>query len=136
MIPYIPIVGALIVGGVALYIRYKNRTQTPKDSFGVFIQEQIGALPQRGVREFYDRTKPSIRQAVQKVRHFLTDEQRGRLDRLWSEYDQIQAQEFDRAHEGTMGDVVRSLYKVAGAEFQSPYEIVRYYLDEFYKFSA
>jgi hypothetical protein len=138
IIPYLSLVAAVIGGSIALYIRHKNRTQSAKDAFGVFIREQIANLPQRGVREFYDRTKPTIRDAVQRVWHFLGDERRSRIDRLWREYDDIPARELDHAHEGAMGEMMRKLSQIAKppAEFQTPYEIVRYYLDEFYKFST
>ncbi len=115
----------------------KNRIQTAKDRFGVFIQKHRSALPQRKVREFYESTKPAIRDSVSQVWHFLnSDDQRAYLDRLWREYDQIPAQEFDSKHEGAMGELARKLYRIAGAEFQSPYEILQFYLDEFYKFAA
>ena len=137
----IPFVTGVVLGwfGHVLTSSRESRRRIigAKDEFGVFIREKIAALPERGVGEFYAATKPAIRDAVFQVWHFLSsDEQRNRLDRLWREYDEIQAQEFDRAHEGAMGEVIGALYKVAGAEFQSPHEIVRYYLDEFYKFSV
>jgi hypothetical protein len=135
IVPYLSLVAAIIVGGVALYIRRTNRVQAEKDRFGVFLREQLASLPERGVREFYDRTKPAIRDAVQRVGHFLGDRQRARLDRLWREYDEIPAHDFDRKHEGAMGEMMRALSKIAKppAEFQTPHEIVRYYLDELYK---
>src|SRR2546427_3844226 len=50
----------------------KTRIRREKDQFGVFIRERIGELPKRAVHEFYNRTKPAIRNAVQRVGHFLT----------------------------------------------------------------
>lgn len=140
---FIPFMSGLLLGWWAHFLSTKresrNRVKKAKDDFGVFIREQVAALPQRGVREFYDRTKPSIRDAVHRVWHFIeSDDQRRRLDILWREYDEIPAHEFNRAHEGAMGEVMRALSKIAQppVEFQTPYEIVKYYLDEFYKFSA
>jgi hypothetical protein len=116
----------------------RNRLTKAKDDFGGFIRDKIGTLPERDVGEFYKSTKPSIRVAVQHVWHFLTEDQRSRLDELWIVYDQIPAEKFDPKHEGKMGETMRALSKIAKppAEFQKPSEIVRYYLDEFYKFSA
>jgi hypothetical protein len=110
-----------------------------KDLFGVSIRKQIAALPQRGVRDFYASSKPAIRDAVCQVWHFLdSDDTRRRLDRLWREYDELPAHEFDRTHEGAIGEMMRKLSQIATppAEFRTPYEYVRYYLDEFYKLSA
>ena len=137
-IKYLPIATAIIGGCVAIYVWRGKRTKDAKDAFGGFIREQIGALQQRGIREFYERTKPSIRDAVHRVWHFHTEERRSRLDRLWSEYDQITAQELDSNNEGEMGEAMRRLSQIANppADLQTPHEIVRYYLDEFYKFSA
>ena len=135
--PLLPaVIGGVIGGSVVLYNRRKSRVQTAKDAFGVFIREKLGELPKREVAEFYAKTKPGIRDAVQRVGHYLTREKRTRLERAWKDYDEIPAQVLDRRHEGAMGEAIRDLHKVAGAEFQSPYEIVKFYLDLFYEFSA
>ncbi len=109
-----------------------------KAEFGVFIHQQRMALPERGVGEFYDRTKPEIRDAVQRVKQFLPSEQRTSLDDVWKEYDQIKAEQLATKNEGAMGESMRDLHKRAtpANEFKTPYGIVRHYLDAFYKFSA
>jgi hypothetical protein len=116
----------------------KGVVDKEKAEFGVIIQQHIVTLPERGVMEFYSRTKTAIRDAVFRVRRFITDEQRAGLDRLWREYDQIPARELDPKHEGAKGEMVRALCKIAKppSEFKTPCEIVRYYLDEFYKCAA
>jgi hypothetical protein len=125
----------------------KNRMRKARDEFGGFILAQIAALKplaleSDAVREFYDRTKGGVREAVHRMWHFLPIEQRTRLDTLGSEYDQIPAHEFDRPHEREMANIKQELSKISGEEFQhpykfqSPYEAVKHYLNEFHKFSA
>lgn len=133
---FFTVLGGFIAGGVGLCLANHRRVLDAKDAFGVFIRGKIGGLPKREVGDFYKSTKPAIRAEVHQFWHFLNREQRTRLDRLWKEYDEIQAHELDPQNEATMGEAMRSFSKLAGIEFQSPYEVVRFYLDEFYKFSA
>ena len=108
-----------------------------KAEFGVFFREQKDLIPKRGVREFYNRTKPAIRAAVCRLGHFLSGEERDRLEALRNKYEDIKTEDLDPLNESAFGEgVARPLHKLAGIEFQTPDKVVEHYFDEFYKFSA
>ena len=100
------------------------------------MSQKLAQIPRRNLADFYQRTKPSIRDEVARIRPFLSIRDKDTIDRLWREYDEIPAQELDRAHEGAKGEVMRALNKLAGSEFQSPDEIIRFYFESFCKLSA
>jgi hypothetical protein len=87
--PYIAAVGIAIAAWVAIHNRRKSRVQVEKDKFGHFLIDQRSAVPDTGVRDFYDRTKPLIKRAVDQVRRVLADTERDSLDRIWKEYEEI-----------------------------------------------
>ncbi len=131
--PYVAILSAIIGGSIALYIRHKNRIQNAKDAFGVVIQEKIAHLPDRDIESFYRTTKLDIKTAVSRVRHFLNANERVRIDRLWKEYEEIPAEQLDSKEEASW---IAEFHRRLGGEYQHPRDIVRYYLDEFYKFAS
>ena len=133
---FFTILGGAVSGFIGWFSASRKRVRDAKDTFAVFMSQKIAQIPKRGLADFYQRTKPGIRDEVARIRPFLSIRDKDTIDRLWREYDEIPAQELDRAHEGAMGDVMRDLNKLAGSEFQSPYEIIRFYLDSFYKLSA
>ena len=134
IVPYLPIVAAVLAGGFLIYNRRKTRTQIAKDTFGVFIMKKIGALPNHGVAEFYRATKPEVRDAVLTVWHYLKPNERSAIDRLWKEYDEIPQSDMESINEN---DWAEELEKMDGnTQFQPPKQIVKYYLSEFQKFSA
>jgi hypothetical protein len=122
---------AVIAASIALYVRRKNRTQNGKDVFGVFIREKIGALPGRGVKEFYTSTKPEVRVHVERVKHFLKSAEVTSIDRLWKEYNEITDEELDEA-------LTREIAMKARPEFgewQHPRKIIHDYLEAFHRLS-
>jgi hypothetical protein len=131
--PFIAVAGIMVAAWVAIHNRRKTRVQAQKDKFGVFIREQIAAVPRKGVSDFYSRTKPELRSAVQTVGHFLDQKQRATLDRLWREYDEIPWHDLRQENEASW---LADFHKRFGGEYQHPQEIVRYYLDQFYEFAA
>jgi len=130
------ILGGAISGLIGWFAASRKRVRDAKDTFAVFMSQKLAQIPKRDLADFYQRTKPSIRDEVARIRPFLSIRDKDTIDRLWREYDEIPALELDRAHEGAMGEVMRALNKLAGSEFQSPDEIIRYYVDSFYKMSA
>jgi len=128
-------------GGFLIYNRRKSRVLAEKDRFGVFIRGQAAILPQVKVREFYIRTKPAIRLEIYKFSHFLTEDQRTRLDRLWKEYDEIPeahlSEDRENEHGTTWEEALNEAVSgVSVANPKHPRDLLTYYFDEFYKFSA
>lgn len=141
IVPYLPVVAAVLGGGFLIYNRSVARVQAGKDSFGVFIRDQISALPNTGVREFYDRTKPDIKKAVGRMLHFLPSNQRDGLDRLWQEYDEIPDKDLSADRENEHGTSWNEgLVEALGGDKvpypKHPRDLLKEYFDEFYKFSA
>jgi hypothetical protein len=139
--PYFPIVAALIVGGIALYVRHKTRTQPAKDAFGVFIRKQISELPEKNIKAFYTHSKPKIREACDDVWHALPSQRRESLDRLWKEYDEMPEAHLSEERENEYGTTLEEDLREAGDGVTPehpghPRDVLKYYLDEFYKFSA
>jgi hypothetical protein len=113
-----------------------NRIQAAKDVFGDFILDKKASLPERGILDFYDKTKPEMRTAVQRIGRYLGEDGRGRLDKLWTKYDKTARENLDAHQEGFKGESARSLDTLAGLQAQPPpREIVEHFLDEFYKFA-
>ncbi len=102
----------------------------------MFIREQIAALPREGIGDFYKRTKPDIRLALDRSGHFLSGRRQAHLNRLWYEYEHIPEDSFNPNNEGLMEKYARELHEMSGEPFQSPYDTVRHYLEAFCKFSA
>jgi hypothetical protein len=130
------VLGGAISAVIGLFASSRKRVRDAKDTFAVFMSQKLAQVPKRDLADFYQRTKPSIRDEVARIRPFLSIRDKDTIDRLWREYDEITTQELDRTHEGAMGEVVRDLNRLAGSEFQSPGEIIRYYFDCFTKLSA
>ncbi len=133
---FFTILGGAVSGFIGWFTASRKRVRDAKDTFAVFISQKISQIPKRGLADFYQDTKPGIRDEVARLRPFLSIKDKDILDRLWTKYDEIQAAELDRANEGAMGDAMQALNKCAGSEFQSPYEIIRFHLDSFSKLSA
>lgn len=128
----------LVVAGYAHILANRRddrkRVRDSKDRFGTFIKETLATLPNRGLKAFYDSTKPGIKIAVHTFQHYpMAHSERSTLDRLWKEYDTIDADELD---ESFQSEVFRKAFETQiGKPYQHPREIIRYYLEEFYKFS-
>jgi hypothetical protein len=118
----------------------RNRARKSKDNFGVFIHKLASLLPQVKVQVFYILTKPSINSEIHGLWHFLTDDKRARLDRLWKEYDEIPDADLSEDRENEYGTTwEEGLVEAVGgipSNSKHPRIILKYYLDEFYKFSA
>lgn len=130
------ILGGAISGLIGWFAASQKRVRDAKDTFTVFISQKRAQIPKRDLAEFYQRTKADVRDEVARVRPFLSIQSRDKLDHLWKEYDELPPHDFDRLHEGAMGETIRALHKRAGAEFQSAHEVIGYYFDEFYKITA
>jgi len=135
---FFTILGGAISSASGLFIANYRRTKDAKDDFGRFVSTKIGEVPKRDVLGFYKSSKPAIREAVHRFMHYLKTEKRASIQSLWEEYDSVTDQQLDPINEGKMGEVFRDLQKLTNppTKFNSPHEVVRYYLDEFYKFSA
>jgi hypothetical protein len=133
---FFTVLGGVISGLIGWFAASRKRVRDAKDTFAVFMSQKLVQIPQRDLADFYQRTKSDIRDEVARVRPFLPIRAKERIDQLWKEYDEIPTQDLNRANEGARGELARALYKKAGAEFQSAHEIIRYYLNEFYKLSA
>lgn len=111
----------------------RGRIRREKDTFAVFIRQKIGVLPERRIEEFYNGTKPEIRDAIHRICVFLPSETELAIDRLWKEYDEIPADKLSGENEP---DYVKEIMELdGGEEFRPPRDIVAHYLDEFYKFA-
>lgn len=110
------------------------RVRREKDAFGVFVRQKIGAVPTREIMEFYKTTKPEIRDAVQRLRHYLPlASDQSAIDDLWIKYDAIPA---DKLDDDGMAQWVAGLMAATGDKaFQSPREVLAASLEQFYQFS-
>jgi len=133
IIPCIAIIGIGVSAGIAIYNRCKNRVQSEKDKFGVFIREQTAKLPPANIEHFYRTTKPDMKVAVERLKHFLNTNDRNRIDRLWREYDETPYENFQKERES---ETMRAIENMDGFSCHNPRDIVKYYLDGFYKFAS
>ena len=126
----------------------KNRIKAVKDPFGVFIITQISNIPtERGVIKFYDDTKPAIKIEKDRLLHFLSRKKRRRINELWEQYDKEVPTLFDSCQEegfkGVEGgavfvgvEIMRDLYRLDGKALESNHDLMKRYLEKFYKYAS
>lgn len=111
----------------------RKRIREIKDPFGVFIQQQIDAIPEREVVEFYHRTKSLIRDEKNKIVHFLKSDERLRLAEVWKQYDEA-GERLSEADNGSNTGGLVILKTFLGEDPELNYDRVRRLLNELYKF--
>jgi len=160
MTAVIACIAGFVVGfACACVIAARRRIRPERIKFGILIQQQIGAIPERGVREFYFQTKPKIRDAVFALEFFLTlplhKKERSTLEALWREYDAIDLKNakhciedewegtlkwkdpLNRHREGAWQKTLSDLHKMTKppGEWQKASDILRFNLERFLEFA-
>ena len=119
---------------------HRNRVNKAKADFGVFINRQLGILPQVEIRHFYTLTKPFFNSEIHGLKYFLTDSQRARIDRLWKEYDEITEEDLSEDRENEHGTTWEeglndAVYTIPTTNPSHPRDVLKNYFVEFNKFS-
>jgi hypothetical protein len=123
-------IGTGVATIVGFWIAHYWRSRNAKDNFLTFMSQKRGAIPKRDAGDFYTTTKTEIRDVVFKLRPFLTPAKVVLLDRLWSEYNEISHEELAPENEAAWRIAFAKRFE---HEFQSPSEILTFYMDEFCK---
>ncbi|MDA1272939.1 MAG: hypothetical protein O2960_02650 [Verrucomicrobia bacterium] len=107
---------------------YQRRRKAKDDYLLAICSLRSEAAPHQEFAEFYDATKGRIREAVFKLRPFLSRSEAARLTRLWLEYDGLENTDLDLQNEH---DWAVDLHKIAGETLRKPSQIIADDLNRF-----
>ncbi|HWV99088.1 MAG TPA: hypothetical protein VNZ64_05280 [Candidatus Acidoferrum sp.] len=122
--------GGVIAATVGLAISEIRRKRDALIEFKITLSELYGeSISVKDLLSFHKGTLERLRQAVFRVRPFVSKEQAGLMEKLWLRYQQIDADALNPEHES---DWVQELYQLCGeAAPVRPSRIISLYLKKF-----
>jgi hypothetical protein len=127
--------GGCIACAAGFLLYSHKRTRDAKDSFTVFVSVLRGRIETQNVAEFYRRTKAEIRDAVSKVKPFITNRKALEMEDLWRDYEAIVPEEkLNQTNEDSWKNDLRlAVGDKASPPIQMPSDVLKDYYDKFSK---